>query len=242
MNDAKNATASPRAVGAATLADEINQRIWSLPNPSTASIREIRREYSKRLRETSAAEVLAVAEALVSRQRWVAYELLYQHPSRLSSLGIEEVEHLGRGLDSWGAVNAFARDISGPAWQRGFISAVAIHRWAASPDRFWRRAALVSTVPLNLRAAGGTGDTKRTLDVCAHLAADRDDTVGKALSWALRELIPWDSDAVRAFLEQHDRVLAARVRREVRNKLETGLKTPRNGSGPRLARYRVEPR
>jgi 3-methyladenine DNA glycosylase AlkD len=236
MNEAKSASDSPCNVGAAELADEIDRRIWALPNPSTAAIREIRREYSKRLREASAAEVLSVANALVDRQRWVAYELLYHHPSRLSALGIAAVEHLGRGLDSWGAVDAFARYISGPAWRQGFISDDAMHRWAASPDRYWRRAALVSTVPLNLRAAGGTGDSRRTLDICARLAADHDDTVVKALSWALRELIPWDPDAVRAFLKEHDRVLAARVKREVRNKLETGLKTPHSGSGFRLAR------
>jgi 3-methyladenine DNA glycosylase AlkD len=48
--------------------------------------------------------------------------------------------------------------------------------------------------------------------------------VVKALSWALRELVVWDPEAVRRFLEAHDDVLAPRIRREVRNKLDTGLK------------------
>ena len=99
-------------------------------------------------------------------------------------------------------------------------------RWAASPDRWWRRAALVSTVPLNLRSRGGTGDPERTLDICRRLAADGDDMVVKALSWALRELVVWDPEAVRGFLDDHHQVLAARVRREVRHKLETGRKHP----------------
>jgi 3-methyladenine DNA glycosylase AlkD len=51
--------------------------------------------------------------------------------------------------------------------------------------------------------------------------------VVKALSWALRELVVHDPDAVRAFLSEHEDVLAARVKREVRNKLTTGLKNPR---------------
>jgi 3-methyladenine DNA glycosylase AlkD len=55
---------------------------------------------------------------------------------------------------------------------------------------------------------------------------DRDDMVVKAMSWALRELVAHDPDAVRAFLSAHDDVLAARVKREVTNKLETGLKNP----------------
>jgi 3-methyladenine DNA glycosylase AlkD len=50
--------------------------------------------------------------------------------------------------------------------------------------------------------------------------------VVKALSWALRELVVHDPAAVEAFLAQHEAVLAARVEREVRNKLETGLKNP----------------
>jgi 3-methyladenine DNA glycosylase AlkD len=99
-------------------------------------------------------------------------------------------------------------------------------RWAASPDRWWRQAALVSTVPLNLRSRGGTVNTERTLDICRQLAADGDDMVLKALSWALWELVVWDPQAVRRFLDEHDGVLAARVRREVRSKLETGRKHP----------------
>jgi 3-methyladenine DNA glycosylase AlkD len=48
--------------------------------------------------------------------------------------------------------------------------------------------------------------------------------VVKALSWALRQLVVWDPDAVREFLEVHDEALAARVKREVRTKLDTGRK------------------
>jgi 3-methyladenine DNA glycosylase AlkD len=99
-----------------------------------------------------------------------------------------------------------------------------VRSWAASPDRWWRRAALVSTVPLNVRSRGGTGDAARTLDIAARLAADRDDMVVKALSWALRELVFWDAAAVRSFLTAQGDVLAARVRREVGNKLDTGRK------------------
>jgi 3-methyladenine DNA glycosylase AlkD len=51
--------------------------------------------------------------------------------------------------------------------------------------------------------------------------------VTKAMSWALRELIVHDRAAVEHFLETHDDALAARVKREVRNKLKTGLKSPR---------------
>ena len=71
----------------------------------------------------------------------------------------------------------------------------------------------------------------RTLEVCRMLAADHDDMVAKALSWALRELVRHDAGAVQAFLAEHEHVLAARVKREVRNKLTTGLKNPRKRKG-----------
>src|SRR5262249_24468219 len=105
-----------------------------------------------------------------------------------------------------------------------------IHRWAGSKDRWWRRAALVCTVALNTKARGGRGNAPRTLEVCRLLASDTDDMVVKALAWALRELAKRDPEAVRAFLKEYEGGLAARVVREVNNKLSTGLKNPRKES------------
>jgi 3-methyladenine DNA glycosylase AlkD len=208
------------------LAAEIDREIRALPAHGVQPVRAVRRAWSRRLRAAPAEVVADLAMALVDRQRWVAYELLYEHPDALAHLGVEEVERLGEGMADWGSVDAFGCTVSGTAWRRGRLPDAAVHRWAASPDRWWRRAALVSTVPLNLRSRGGTGDTGRTLDICRRLAADGDDMVVKALSWALRELVVWDPEAVRRFLDTHHEVLPARVRREVRSKLETGRKHP----------------
>ena len=52
--------------------------------------------------------------------------------------------------------------------------------------------------------------------------------VEKALSWALRELSKRDRPAVEAFMAQMGETLPARVKREVTNKLTTGLKTSGN--------------
>jgi 3-methyladenine DNA glycosylase AlkD len=49
----------------------------------------------------------------------------------------------------------------------------------------------------------------------------------KALSWALREVAKKHPEETGNFLETHKHALAARVVREVNNKLKTGLKTPR---------------
>jgi 3-methyladenine DNA glycosylase AlkD len=59
------------------------------------------------------------------------------------------------------------------------------------------------------------------------LVADHDEMVVKAMSWVLRELVVHDPHALSEFLNEHEQVLAARVKREVRNKLSTGLKNPR---------------
>ena len=86
---------------------------------------------------------------------------------------------------------------------------------------------MVCTVILNRRTWGGKGDTPRTLGVCELLVADRDDMVVKGMSWALRELIATDRRGVQRFLKKYGTALAGRVRREVNNKLSTGLKNPR---------------
>jgi 3-methyladenine DNA glycosylase AlkD len=210
----------------AAVAGEIDREIRALPDQGVQPVRAVRRAWSRRLRSAPAEAVVAVAMALVDRQRWIAYELLFHHAGALDRLRVEEVERLGEGMADWGSVDAFGCLVSGPVWRRGRLPDAAVHRWAASPDRWWRRAALVSTVPLNLRSRGGTGDARRTLDICRRMAADGDDMVVKALSWALRELVAWDPEAVRRFLDTHHEVLAARVRREVRSKLETGRKHP----------------
>jgi hypothetical protein len=47
------------------------------------------------------------------------------------------------------------------------------------------------------------------------------------MSWALRELVAHDPAGVEAFLSTHDNVPAARVKREVLNKVTAGLKKKR---------------
>jgi 3-methyladenine DNA glycosylase AlkD len=164
--------------------------------------------------------------------RWLAYELVLNHRETARSLDIAAIEALAAGLNSWDGVDTFGLYISGPAWRERQINDADIKRWAQSDDLWLRRAALVSTVALNLKARGGTaqGDAKRTLAIAAMLVDDREDMVVKALSWAIRALAVVNPVAARGFLKEHGQRLAARVRREVRNKLVTGLKTPKRGA------------
>jgi hypothetical protein len=210
---------------AAALLTEVD----ALPVRDTPAMRALRKQASARWRRQSADFIIAMAFALGERPdaRWLGYELVRRHPPAFASLDDRTLETMSIGLDSWSAVDAFARILSGPAWARGLASDGLIQDWAGSADRWRRRTALVSTVALNTPADGGAGDAGRTLALCARLSGDRDDMVEKALSWALRALAIRNRAAVRAFLAAEDARLAARVKREVRNKLDTGLKTPR---------------
>ena len=207
---------------------ELVTRLRAVP-ANAVSLRAERKRISREIAPLDRDSVFELAHLLIDARiaRFVAYELLLNHKPTMTSLNQVEVERLGQGMAHWGDVDSFACLIAGPAWRSGRIPDRVIQSWARSPDWCWRRTALVSTVPLNSRAQGGTGDTKRTLAICRMLVADRDDLVVKALSWALRELSKRDPESVRLFLSTHRDRLAARVRREVGNKLATGLKNPR---------------
>lgn len=211
------------------IAAKIDADLRVLKDKNTATFRSVRRNYTETLVDKDAQLIRDIAGELISRynNRWIAYELIRYHNPAFHSLGGEDLEKIGEGIDSWDTVDAFARILSGPVWLEGQIADETIHKWARSEDLWWRRAALVSTVALNLRSQGGPGDTPRTLAVCQMLVDDHEDMVEKALSWALRALVVHDPQAVSEFLEKCDSKLGARVKREVRNKLTTGLKNPK---------------
>jgi 3-methyladenine DNA glycosylase AlkD len=221
LNDAKD------------VASKIDAEIHALPVWNTPNERTIRRKYSRKLNQASPEFMLNLAKVLLKNYgyRGLPYELVRNHRAAFQCIGEAELEELGQGINSWWSVDSFARTLAGPAWLKGQVSDTVIHKWAHSQDRWWRRAALVSTVALNMRSYGGRGDVPRTLEVCRLLVDDHDDMVVKAMSWALRELVVHDPDAVWEFLRDHEEALAARVTREVRNKLTTGLKNPRRKSG-----------
>jgi 3-methyladenine DNA glycosylase AlkD len=182
-------------------------------------------------RGSSDVEVLALAlKTLASGQRHLAYELLRAAPRALAAAGVRDIRRFAAGMTTWSDVDCFGCFVAGVAWRTHRISDEEIGRLASSADRWRRRAALVATVPLNAKSRGAmsaTGDATRTLAVCMRLLDDRDDMVVKAMSWALRELAKRNPHAVRTFLSEHGGRLAARVLREVTNKLTTGRKSPR---------------
>jgi 3-methyladenine DNA glycosylase AlkD len=212
-------------------ASELECRIASLPLANTPSVRKVRREFSRILSPETPQSMFDFAGLLLSRQdpilRFVAYELVSKHKPTFATITSDQIVELGAGLDSWSSVDCYALYLSGPVWAAGRISDQTIVDWAslrsAVEDRWWRRAALVSTIPLSRQ--GLTTNIPKTLRVCALLMADRDDMIVKALSWALRELARSHHDAARSFLDQNRQTLNRRILREVECKLTTGLKS-----------------
>ncbi|MGH9747199.1 MAG: DNA alkylation repair protein [Candidatus Acidiferrales bacterium] len=220
--------------GVPALAEEIDERLSSLDGATTVELRNVRREFTQWLKDAAPHVVIELAGMLIdvprTDYRFIAYELIHHHPAALSHLTAWQLEQLGRGIASWGAVDCFAVFLAGPVWRGRRVPNTLIHGWARSADRWWRRAALVSTVPLNNKSRGGVGDTYRTLQVCRLLESDRDPMVTKAMSWALRELSKRDARSVREYLAARKDVLPANVLREVTNKLKTGVKNPKSKS------------
>lgn len=154
----------------------------------------------------------------------VAFGLLNKKYKIIEYLTLEDLLVLGTFMDNWPSTDTFGTQVSGPAWRLNCIDDKTVRTWAESPDKWWRRIALVSTVALNLKSQKGEGDVGRTMMICEMLISDRDDMVVKALSWALRELSKRYPIEVDEFIETNKNALAGRVIREVKRKLLTGRK------------------
>lgn len=217
-----------RDAGARRLADEITSKLNALPSRTTPAVRFLRREYSRLLVSATPELVIQIAIRLArhsdSSFRFFAYEIVQFHKAAFSSLTIAQLLQLGEGIDSWSAVDCFACILSGPVWRDGRLSGTLVHDWACSADHWWRRTALVSTVALSRR--GTAQDIRAAIEICTLAVSDRHDMVVKALSWALREIAKKHPGQAGKFLARHRAGLAARVIREVQNKIATGLKNP----------------
>src|ERR1700734_4329240 len=119
--------------GVSALAQEIDERLSAMPRAATADLRQLRREFSKRLKDAAPYVVIELASLLLEGPgmdyRFVAYELIYHHPQALAHLNAWQLEQLGRGMASWGAVDCFAVFLAGPVWRGRGVPASLIYGW-----------------------------------------------------------------------------------------------------------------
>lgn len=206
----------------AQMAATIAKHLDLLPSGvRTNDVRNVRKYYSRLYRAAPPETMVSIAEHLYFDQGYwfVPYELIHFHDGAIASLTPAQVEGLGRNLHDWASTDVFSQNIAGPAWKQGVIDDALVESWIESPVIWWRRAAVVSTIYSG-------DDPERMLRFSEMLLDDKEDLIVKALSWVLRRAIRYDRAGVEQFLAEHDDRLAARIKREVRNKLETGLKNP----------------
>jgi 3-methyladenine DNA glycosylase AlkD len=195
---------------------------------STPEIRAVIREIRTRYRDLDGREWIGLCKALVDTGifecQGLAFELIGRNRKLLDALVYEDLAGLGKNLDNWASADLYSVGIYGVLWRKGVVRDRHLDRLLRSVNPWDRRVAVVSTVALNLKSRGGTGDTQRTLSVCERVVDERHEVIQKALSWALRELSKRDRDAVQDFLDTHRHRLAPRVLREVSHKLDFGTK------------------
>jgi len=202
-----------------------SMKVIGVSNPD---LKEVIKVLKSRHKDWSVKDWVGLCKALVNENIFecqvLAYEILGRNRKLLNALTREEIKELGKNLDNWASVDHFSVGIHGVLWGMGVVTDADIDKLLASPNFWERRVAVVSTVALNLKSRGGTGDTPRTISVCERVVDDHNDMIQKALSWALRELSKRDRQAVSDFMERHDSHLAGRVVREVNHKLLYGTK------------------
>jgi 3-methyladenine DNA glycosylase AlkD len=172
---------------------------------------------------TEGEDVVGLGKALVNSQifeaRQFAYLMINANAHAMQALSENDLIQLGQGMDNWASVDTYSTLLSGICWRDGKIPDATIQNWTGSDNPWWRRAALVSTIPLNLKSRGGKGDLDRTLDISNRLKGDPDRMVRKALSWALRELSKRYPKEVYDFLEVNRQTIPIFIRHEVMLKL-----------------------
>jgi len=202
-----------------------SQKAFGVTNPDIKQVlKELRKSYS----DWNTSDWIDLCKSLVATGVFecqvLAFELIGRDRKMLGALEYKDLADLGKNLDNWASVDHYSVGIYGVLWGLGVVQDKHIDALLQSDNFWYRRVAVVSTVALNLKSRGGTGDTGRTISVCERVVDDHHDMIQKALSWALRELSKRDREAVYSFLERNEKRLANRVLREVNHKLDFGTK------------------
>jgi len=192
------------------------------------NLKIVLKELKKQTKTFNSIDKLDLIKRLVDQDifelQQIAFEYLQSQKNLYKSLTEEYIESIEKNLDNWISVDYFGAIVVGCAWRENFVSIEKVKNYLKS-DNFWiRRIAIVATVSLNQKARDGLGDSKRTLEICKLVVDDHQEMIIKALSWALRELAKIEKEPVIEFVNEYENRLHKKVLREVKNKLETGLK------------------
>lgn len=129
------------------------------------------------------AELVALVSILwqspVFEHRLAAVELLCRHVRLLGPADVPLVERLVRESHTWALVDPLAITVAGP-----IVTPADLDHWAADPDFWVRRAALLAHLaPLR----GGDGDFEAFARYADQMLDEREFFIRKAIGWVLRD-------------------------------------------------------
>ncbi len=127
-------------------------------------------------------------------------------------------------LSGWETTDTLGWKLLGEMIIRDVIMIDDLLEYKDYPSVWGRRLLIVATAsPMNK----GHGDVNRYLEIISWYKDSREKMIIKAISWALREGTESHPDKIRSFIEKYEDNLHSSILREVRNKLDKGLKNPK---------------
>ncbi|MCA0251068.1 MAG: DNA alkylation repair protein [Actinobacteria bacterium] len=133
-------------------------------------------------------ELIALAELLwaepVHERRAAAAELLEQRVDQVRADDIDLLEQLLRESRTWALVDNLAASVVGPLVEREDSLGEVLDRWAADPDFWIRRSALLAHL-IALRQ--GRGDFERFTRYADAMLEEKEFFIRKAIGWILRD-------------------------------------------------------
>lgn len=158
---------------------------YGVPVPA---IRSVAQAVRARYPETDHDGLVALVEELwaapVHERRMVAVELLDLYGDRLDARDMALLERLLRESRTWALVDGLAASVVGGVVERHPAAAAVLDRWAADPDFWIRRSALLALL-LPLRRGGG--DFERFARYADAMLDEQEFFVRKAIGWVLRD-------------------------------------------------------
>ena len=158
---------------------------YGAPVPAVrAAVRDLRRRCPVLGHDDLVGLVDALWAAPVHERRVAAVVLLTAEGRLLGPDDVGWLERLLRQARTWALVDGLAAWVVGPLVERHPELAAALDRWAADPDLWLRRSALLALLPGLRRGEGDFGRFSRFADA---MLGERELFVGKAIGWVLRE-------------------------------------------------------
>ena len=153
---------------------------------SMPELRRICRAEVKAERELTPTALTAAATALwtgIFEERAAAVEILMFRAKLLAPEDAALVERMIRESRTWALVDSLSTAVMGEMVQRHPALTAVLDRWAADPDFWVRRAAMLSLlVPLRQ----GKGDFERFTGYADTMLEDKEFFIRKAIGWILR--------------------------------------------------------